>query len=51
MAEQRGDFFGIVAAVQHALPGVGEADQPTPDVEVLEQEALHVVGLHGSKRV
>ncbi len=47
MAQQGGDLLGVVAAVEHALPGAGQAHQPSADVEVLEQEALNVVGLHG----
>ena len=40
---------GIAAPVEHALPGAREAGEAPPDVEVLEQEALNVVGLHGQK--
>ncbi len=47
MTEQQGDVLRVVPAVEHPLPGTGEADQATADVEVLEKEALDVVGLHG----
>jgi hypothetical protein len=51
VAQEGGDFLRVAAAVEHALPGPGEAHQPPPDVEVLEQEALNVVGLHGRSKV
>ena len=49
VAEQRHDALGVAAPVQHALPGPRKAGEAAPDVELLEQEALHIVGLHGSK--
>jgi hypothetical protein len=47
VAEQGGDGLGVAAAVEHAAPGAGKAGQAPADIEILEQEALDVIGLHG----
>ena len=49
MTQQSCDIFGVAAAVQHALPGPRQADQPPPNVQIFEEKALNVVRLHGSK--
>ena len=46
MAEQRGDFGRMVAALEHSVPGGPEADEPSADVQLLEDEALDVIGCH-----
>src|SRR5574339_609256 len=49
MTQESCDIFGVVAAVQHALPGPGQAYQPSSNVQIFEEKSLNVVGLHGSK--
>src|ERR1043165_5359221 len=49
VAKKRRDVLRVVPAVEHPLPGSREAGEAPADVEVLEQEALNVVGLHGQK--
>ena len=49
MTQQSCDIFGVVPAVQHALPGPGQADQAPSNVQILEEKALNVVRLHGPK--
>src|SRR3989442_9491913 len=46
MPQQRRDILGVIPPIQHPLPGAGEAQQAAPDVELFEEEALHVVRLH-----
>jgi hypothetical protein len=49
MTEQSCDIFRVVPAVQHPLPGLGEADQAPSNVQILEEKSLNVIRLHDSK--
>ena len=46
LAQKMRNLRRIGATLEHLSPGAGKAYQPAADVELLEEEALDVVGLH-----